>query len=164
MKRRLLLIVHCLEILALAAWFGGLVAIIGAVIPAVFNTVSIEVGGRMLTRTFEGYDRIVLISAAVLILGLLARTRLQTDGGSEIATVESLVLATMVSIAIFLTFYLNPAIVQLQEAAFASKEETAKHAAYATFFRYHWTARGLYLTNLLLGMGDICLKARRGVR
>jgi uncharacterized membrane protein len=163
MKRRLLLIVHCLEIFALTAWVGGLVAIMGAVIPAVFNTVSIEVGGRMLTRMFQSYDRIVLISAAVLIVGLLARTRLQTDEGPETATVEPLVLATMVSIAVFLTFYLNPAIVQLQEAAFASKEETAKHAAYATFFRYHWTARGLYLTNLILGMVAICLKARKRV-
>jgi hypothetical protein len=164
MKRRLLLTVHCLEILALAAWVGGLLAIIGAVIPAVFNSVSIEVGGRMLTRTFQGYDRIVLISAALLILGLLARALLETDGASQIAVGEPLVLATMISIAVFLTFYLNPAIVRLQDAAFASTEETAKHAAYATFFRYHWTARGLYLTNLILGMGVICLKARRGVR
>jgi hypothetical protein len=164
MKRRLLLIVHCLEILALAAWFGGLVAIIGAVIPAVFNTVSIEVGGRMLTRTFEGYDRIVLISAAVLILGLLARTRLQTDEGPEIATAEPLVLATMVSIAVFLVFYLNPAIAKLQEAAFASRDEVAKRSAYVAFFRYHWTARGLYIANLMLGMVAICLMARKGVR
>ncbi|HEY3197125.1 MAG TPA: DUF4149 domain-containing protein [Nitrospirales bacterium] len=164
MKTRLLLVVHCLELLALAAWVGGLVTIIGAVVPAVFNTVSVEAGGRMLTRTFQGYDWIVLISAAVLILGLLIRTRLQTDGGPEIATVEPLLLATMVSIAVLLVFYLNPAIVKLQEAAFASKDELAKRSAYVAFFRYHWTARGLYVANLLLGVVAICLKARRGVR
>jgi uncharacterized membrane protein len=164
MKKRLLLVVHCLEILALAAWVGGLVTIIGAVIPAVFNTVSVEAGGRMLTRTFQGYDRIVLMSAAVLILGLLARTRLQTDEGSEIAATEPLLLATMVSIAVLLVFFLNPAIAKLQEAAFASKDEVAKRSTYVAFFRYHWTARALYVANLILGVAALCLKARKGVR
>jgi hypothetical protein len=164
MKKRLLLVVHGLEILALAAWVGGLVTIIGAVVPAVFNTVSVEVGGRLLTRTFQGYDRIVLISAAVLILGLLARTRLQTDEGPGIAASEPLLLATMVSIAVLLVFYLNPAITKLQEAAFASKDEVAKQSAYVAFFRYHWTARALYVANLILGVVAICVKARKEVR
>jgi hypothetical protein len=140
------------------------VTIIGAVVPAVFNTVSVEAGGRTLTRTFQGYDRIVMISGAVLIVGLLGRTRLQTDGGHEIATTEPLLLATMVGIAVFLVFYLNPAIAKLQEAAFASKDEMAKRAAYLAFFRYHWTARGLYVANLILGVVAICLKARKGIR
>ena len=164
MKKRFLLVVHCLEILALAAWVGGLVTIIGAVVPAVFNTVSVEIGGRILTRTFQGYDWIVLISAAVLILGLLVRTRLQTEGGLEIATAETLLLATMVGIAVFLVFYLNPSIAKLQEAAFAAKDEVARRSAYVAFFRYHWTARVLYVANLMLGVFAICLKTRKGVR
>ena len=138
--------------------------IIAAVIPAVFNTATMEVGGRMLTRTFQGYDRLVLISAAVLILGQLARSRLSTGAGSEIGRGETLVLATMVSIALFLALYLNPEIVRLQDLAFASKEEMAKRVAYDLFFRDHWIARGLYLLNLGLGLIAICVKVRRWAR
>jgi uncharacterized membrane protein len=159
--RKLILVAQCVEILALAVWVGGLLAIIAAVIPAVFNTTTMEVAGRMLTRTFQGYDRLVLASAAVLLLSLLARSRLQRDAGSKVGMEEVLLQGSMISIAVFLTFYLNPQTARLQEAAFASTEELAKSSAYAAFFRYHWIARALYLTNLCLGIAAICVKVRK---
>ena len=59
--------------LALVVWVGGLVSIIAAVIPAVFNTISMETGGRMLTRMFQGYDRLALVSAGLIVAGTLVR-------------------------------------------------------------------------------------------
>jgi len=164
MKKLAVVVVHCLEILALAAWVGGLIGIMAAVIPAVFNIASMQVGGRMLTRTFENYDLLVLISAAVLILGLLVRSRLYIDTGAEIGMGEPFLLAIMVSIAVFLTFYLNPEIERLQAAAFAAHEEAVKRSAYDAFFRYHWSARGLYLLNFGLGIALMCVKVRKWSR
>ena len=162
--KKILLVAHCMELLALSVWVGGLMVIMAAVIPAVFNIAPMELGGRVLTRTFQGYDRLVLISAAVLILGLLARGRLHTDAGSKIGMGEPLVLATMVTIALFLALYLNPEIVRAQEIAFISKEEAAKRSAYDAFFHYHWIARGLYLLNFGLGIAAICMKVRTWTR
>jgi hypothetical protein len=70
----------------------------------------------------------------------------------------------MVMVAGFLTMYLNPEIVRLQELAFAASEETAKPAAYGDFFRLHWIARALYLINLGLGISVLCLKVRAWAR
>jgi uncharacterized membrane protein len=157
--KKLLVVVDCLEMLALAVWVGGLMTIMAAVIPAVFNTMSMEAGGRMLTRTFQGYDRLVLISAGVLMVGLLARSQLSTNADARIGK-EALLFTTMLSIAALLAFYLNPEIVRLQEAAFASQDETAKRSTYDAFFRLHKIARALYLLNFALGIAAICVKVR----
>jgi uncharacterized membrane protein len=157
--KKISVVVQCLEMLALAAWVGGLMAIMAAVIPAVFNTVSMEAGGRMLTRTFQCYDRLVLISAGVWMVGLVARAQLRTDAGARIGR-EALLFTTMLSIAVLLAFYLNPEIVRLQEAAFAAQDEDAKRSAYDAFFRLHRIARVLYLLNFALGIAAICVKVR----
>ena len=50
-----------LEWLALGVWVGGLLVLIGAVIPAVFNTFGgQDSGGLFLTRVFEGYHRFMI--------------------------------------------------------------------------------------------------------
>ena len=54
-----------LELTALGTWIGGLIILVGAVIPAVFNTFGgQDSGGFFLTRAFEGYNRIVLIAGS----------------------------------------------------------------------------------------------------
>jgi hypothetical protein len=161
--RKILVVVHCLEMLALAAWVGGLMTIMAAVIPAVFNTIGMETGGRMLTRTFQGYDRLVLISGGVLMVGLLGRARLATDPGKTIRR-EVLLVTIMLSIAVFLAFYLNPKIVHLQEVAFGAQDDATKRSAYDGFFRLHKIARALYLLNFALGIAAICAKVRQWTR
>ena len=60
------------ELLALAVWIGGLLVLVAAVIPAVFNTFGgQDTGGFFLTRAFDGYNRLVLGSAAILITDIL---------------------------------------------------------------------------------------------
>jgi hypothetical protein len=56
-----------LEWLALGVWVGGLLVLIGAIIPAVFNTFGgQDLGGLFLTRAFEGYHRFVIGALAIL--------------------------------------------------------------------------------------------------
>ena len=152
-----------MEILALTVWVGGLVSIIAAVIPAVFNTIGMESGGHMLTRTFQGYDRLVLVSAGLIVAGMLVRVFVSGPWTEQIGITELALLATMVVIAMALTFWLTPETARLQELAFSAKED-AKRAAYDGFFVYHRVARALYIVNLGLGIALLCVKVRKWVR
>ena len=59
MRQGLIVCIIC-ELLALAIWIGGLVVLVAAVIPALFNTFGgQDTGGFFLTRAFEGYNRLV---------------------------------------------------------------------------------------------------------
>ena len=160
--RKLIVVCQCVEVIALAVWVGGLVTIIAAIIPAVFGSpVTIEAGGRLLTKTFHGYDRLVLVSAGALMLSMLTREVVAKD---LISRPEWAVAGIMVMVAVGLTFYLNPEVVRLQELAFAERETEAKKAAYEAFFHYHWIARALYLINLGLGATLLCMKVWKWVR
>lgn len=148
----------------MAVWAGGLVGIIASVIPAVFNgTVSMEAGGRILTRTFQGYDRMVLVSAGLIMIGTLVRVAAAGPWREQIGMTELSLLATMVVIAGSLAFWLNPETVRLQELAFSAQEGT-KRAAYEEFFVYHRAARALYIINLGLGIALLCVKVKKWVR
>jgi len=151
------------EALALAVWVGGLASIIAAVIPAVFTTIGMETGGRMLTRTFQGYDRLVLVSAGLIVAGTLVRVFVSGPWREQIGMIELALLATMIVFAMTLTFWLTPETTRLQELAFSAKEE-AKRAAYDEFFVYHRVARALYILNLGLGIALVCVKVRKWVR
>ena len=60
-----------LEFLALGVWIGGLIVLVGAVIPAVFNTWGgQESGGFLLTRAFEGYNHLVVVALIVLVAAM----------------------------------------------------------------------------------------------
>jgi uncharacterized membrane protein YkgB len=150
--------------LALAVWVGGLVSIIAAVIPAVFNTISMETGGRMLTRMFQGYDRLALVSAGLIVTGTLVRIYVSTGTWREqIGMAELALLATMAVIVTTLVFGLTPETARLQEIVFAAKDD-AKRIAYDNFFVYHRVARALYITNLGLGITVLCVKVKQWAR
>jgi uncharacterized membrane protein len=156
--RRILVIVKCLELLALSVWVGGLIVIIAAVIPAVFNTASMEAGGRIMTRTFQGYDRLVMISTGVLMIGWTVRASI--SGRQAVSTLEAAIVIAMMAVALLLIVYVNPTTVRFQDAAFAATENT-KSASYTAFFRYHWLARSLYMVNLALGICALYSKVRQ---
>jgi uncharacterized membrane protein len=167
------LIVCCtIELLALSIWIGGLVVIVAAVIPAVFNSFGMEPGGRFLTLVFDGYNR--LTAAAILILttasGWRAWQTWREGGGSgrwpaaALPRLELALLSVMILIAVLIIMVLGPESVTLQERAFAVQDEAAKKAAYAAFFQTHTVVRGLYLLNLVLGIVLLAVKARSWIR
>lgn len=153
-----------MEVLALAVWVGGLISIIAAVIPAVFNTIGMEAGGRMLTRMFHGYDRLALVSAGLLVAGTLVRIYGSAGNWREqIGMMELVLLTTMVAFVTILWFWLTPETARLQEIAFGAKDD-AKRLAYDNFFAYHRVARALYIINLGLGIALLCVKAGKWAR
>jgi uncharacterized membrane protein len=140
------------EWLALGIWVGGLVVLVAAVLPAVFNTFGgQDAGGLFLTRAFEGYNRLVLGAIVVLAGGMGWRAwkapLRYTAGRSEV-----LVFAAMVLIAGVIIFYLHPLAAARQADAFALKAGNGRKEAFEAFFKLHMPVRSLYIVNLCLGL------------
>ncbi len=152
-----------LEWLALGVWVGGLLVLIGAVIPAVFNTFGgQDLGGLFLTRVFEGYHRFVIGALAILY----AASWYRWWSGNPAVGVgwgEMMVLAGMGVIAGIIIVWLHPSAAALQAQAFAAQEEAAKKAAFEALFRILMPVRWLYMVNLVLGILLIGIKAKRSL-
>jgi uncharacterized membrane protein len=161
-KRSLLLVCHTIELVALAIWIGGLVVIIGAVIPAAFNSFGMEPAGRFLTRVFDGYNRLVVGAVILLTLASGCRFWLSADGLADAAVRRSelFVFSLMIGIAAMIIIVLGPSSVTLQEQAFAANDEAARRTAYGAFFKSHTVIRGLYLANLGLGIALLTIKLK----
>ncbi|MFO0707441.1 MAG: hypothetical protein U0412_11375 [Nitrospira sp.] len=141
-----------LEWLALGLWVGGLLVLVAAVIPAVFNTFGgQDSGGFFLTRAFEGFNRVVLGSLAVLVAGMMWRYRVHHPVMAP-TRAEVAVLGTMVLIAALIIGVLHPQAAALQADAFAIKDEAARKAAFQAFFKVHMPVRALYMVNVCLGI------------
>lgn len=152
-----------LEWLALGIWVGGLLVLIGAVIPAVFNTFGgQDSGGFFLTRAFEGYNRFVIGVMATLCVTSWYRWW-SGEQAVAVSRAELAVLAGMVVIAGVIIVWLHPQAASLQAQAFAVKEEAARKAAFEAFFRIHMPVRSLYMVNLVLGILLIGMKTKRSL-
>lgn len=141
-----------LEWVALGVWVGGLVILVAAVIPAVFNTFGgQDSGGFFLTRTFEGFNRAVLVAIVVMVAGMGWRRWVQHPVMAP-TTFEMVLLGVMVLIAGIIIGVLHPQAARLQAEAFAIKDDTARKAALGAFFKLHMPVRALYMVNLCLGI------------
>lgn len=152
-----------LEWLALGIWVGGGLVLIGAVIPAVFNTFGgQDSGGLFVTRAFEGYHRFMIGALAVLWAGLWYRW---WSGDSTVAVGQSemLVLAGITAITGMIIVWLHPSAAALQAQAFATHEEEAKKAAFEALFRLLKPLRWIYTVDLILGIFLIGIRAKRSL-
>ena len=135
--------------------------LVGAVIPAVFNTFGgQESGGLFLTRAFEGYNRLVVV-ALVMLTSAMAYRHWIAEPVATVSRGEWLLLSAMGGIAGVIILVLHPQAAALQAEAFGLREEQAKKAAFEAFFRLHKPIRSLYVVNVLLGMWLLVLKAKR---
>jgi len=148
-----------LEWLALGIWVGGLLVLIGAVIPAVFNTFGgQDIGGLFLTQAFEGYNHFVI--GAMTILCAAAWYRWWSgDQAVAVSRGELALLAGMVLIAGVIIIVLHPYATSLQAQAFAVKEEAARKAAFEALFRVLLPVRLIYMVNLAMGILLIGIRA-----
>jgi uncharacterized membrane protein len=162
-QSRLLSVSYTLEILALAVWIGGLVVIVASVIPAVFNTLGMEAGGRFLARVFNGYNHLIAVAIVVLVASGTWRLYAGTHGlpEAQLARSELLLMTAMIVIACVIAFVLAPKTIQLQEAAFVARSKTAQKVAYDAFFESHRIVRALYVTNLGLAVALTAVKIQR---
>jgi uncharacterized membrane protein len=151
------------EYLALGVWVGGLIVLVGAVIPAVFNTFGgQDSGGFFLTRAFEGYNRLV-VAALIILVSAMGYRRWQ---GAPLAVSrgEWVLLSIMGAIAGLIILVLHPYAAALQAQAFGLKDEQARKAAFEAFFRFHMPIRSLYVVNVVLGVWLLALKAKRSIQ
>lgn len=148
-----------LEWLALGIWVGGLLVLIGAVIPAVFNTFGgQDIGGLFLTQAFEGYNHFVI--GAMTILCAAAWYRWWSgDQAVAVSRGELALLAGMVLIAGVIIIVLHPYATSLQAQAFVVKEEAARKAAFEALFRVLLPVRLIYMVNLAMGILLIGIRA-----
>jgi len=137
--------------------------LVGAVIPAVFNTFGgQESGGLFLTKAFEGYNRLVVIALVVLLVAMGYR---QWRGEAvAVSRSEWILLSAMGGIAGLIILVLHPQAAALQAEAYGLKDEEAKKAAFEAFFRLHKPIRSLYVVNGLLGISLLVLKAKRSLQ
>jgi len=137
--------------------------LVGAVIPAVFNTFGgQESGGLFLTKAFEGYNRLVVIALVVLLVAMGYR---QWRGEAVVVSrSEWILLSAMGGIAGLIILVLHPQAAALQAEAYGLKDEEAKKAAFEAFFRLHKPIRSLYVVNGLLGISLLVLKAKRSLQ
>lgn len=152
-----------LEWLALGLWVGGMAVLIGAVIPAVFNTFGgQDSGGLLLTRAFEGYQRFVIGAVVVLSASCWYRW---WSGNQAVAVgrAEMIVLVAMVVIVSIIILVLHPQAVALQAEAFAAQGEAAKKAAFEALFRVLMPIRILYGVTLVLGVVLMGIKTHRSL-
>lgn len=97
-----------LEWLALGVWVGGMLVLIGAVIPAVFNTFGgQDSGGVFLTRAFEGYNHLVIGAMAIMCAASCYRWW-SGDPAVTVGRGEMTLLAGMVTIAGIIVAVLHP--------------------------------------------------------
>jgi len=152
-----------LEWLALGVWVGGGLVLMGAVIPAVFNTFGgQDSGGLFLTKAFEGYHRFMIGALVILWVALWYRWW----SGSPVVGVgrgEMIVLAGMVVITGLIIVWLHPAAAALQAQAFAAQEEAAKKAAFEALFRVLKPIRWIYMVDLVLGVFLIGIRVKRSL-
>ncbi len=155
-----------LEFLGLMMWIGGFTAILTMVVPAVFNTLDMETGGRFLRRVFDGYHTltggivIVFIGTTIFRYRQYRREpeRTPPPTRSEIGLVITLALVTCVIVGV-----LGPQTVRLQEAAFAAESQEAKQAAFDAFFQLHMIVRALHVINVGIAVSLLAVKFRQWV-
>jgi uncharacterized membrane protein len=152
------------EFLALGVWVGGLIVLVGAVIPAVFNTFGgQDSSGFFLTRAFEGYNRLVLVALVILITAMAYR-HWRGRAAAAVSRGEWILVSLMGGIAGVIILVLHPHAAALQAQAFALKDEQARKAAFEAFFRLHMPIRSLYVVNVVLGIWLLVLKTKRSLQ
>jgi uncharacterized membrane protein len=156
-----------LEILGLALWVGGLLVIIGVVIPAIFNSsINMEPAGRFLRRVFDGFGLMTVgVLTALLFIAGIRYWRFGFDSSSlfSVSRFEWILLGAMVLVTASILGFLGPKAVALQELAFEAVSKEDKDIAYSEFFRLHMIVRGLHMVNLGLAATLFILKLRKAV-
>ena len=156
-----------LELLGLMMWIGSLTALLTMVIPAVFNTLGMETGGRFLRRVFDGYNAVTSGVVVVLIGTALFRYwkhRQEPEGNPPVKRSEIGLLTALTFVTVLVVVVLGPKAVALQEIAFQADSPEAKKTALEAFFRMHMIVRALHLINAGLAVSLLVVKFRYWVR
>ncbi|RMH04637.1 MAG: DUF4149 domain-containing protein [Nitrospirae bacterium] len=152
-----------LELLGLVCWVGGLALILVAIIPSVFTTMNMELGGQFLRKVFERYNTLTGGVVLLLVVTTAYRAWMSREGveGSHVPPVprrEWILLAMLGVMTGAIVLVIDPYVATLQHAAFSAQSEQEKHVAYEAFFRVHVLIRALHLLNGGLALGLLVVK------
>lgn len=156
-----------LELLGLMVWIGGLAVLLTAVIPAVFNTLGMETGGRFLRRVFDGYNTMTSGIVVVFIGTALFRywkNRWEPNRSLPLRRSEICLLVALTVVTFLVVVVLGPEAVELQEAAFTADLQKTKKTALEAFFRMHMIVRALHLINAGIAISLLIVKFRHWIR
>ena len=155
------------ELLGLTIWIGGLAVILTTVIPAVFNTLGMEQGGRFLRKVFDGYNNLTS-GIVILLLGTAAirtwKVRQMPERILSVSRSEWGILIALVLVTGSIVLILGPQAIALQEIAFAADTQEAKKTAYDAFFRTHMIVRALHLINAGFAISLLVVKFRQWIQ
>ena len=155
------------ELLGLTIWIGGLAVILTTVIPAVFNTLGMEQGGRFLRKVFDGYNNLTS-GIVILLLGTAAirtwKVRQMPERILSVRRSEWGILIALVLVTGSIVLILGPQAIALQEIAFAADTQEAKKTAYDAFFRTHMIVRALHLINAGFAISLLVVKFRQWIQ
>ena len=153
-----------LELLGLMMWIGSLTALLTMVIPAVFNTLGMETGGRFLRRVFDGYNA-VIVGVVVVLIGTASfrywKHRQEPQENPPLKRSEVGLLMALTFVTVLVVAVLGPKGVALQEIAFEADSQEAKKTALEAFFRMHMIVRALHLINAGLAVSLLVVKFRQ---
>ena len=155
------------ELLGLTIWIGGLAVILMTVIPAVFNTLGIEQGGRFLRKVFDGYNNLTSAIVILLLSTAALRTWKVQSMPNQIVSVsreEWVLLGSLVFVTGLIVLILGPKAIELQESAFSAETQEAKKIAYDAFFRTHMIVRVLHLINMGVAVSLLIIKFRQWLK
>ncbi|NKB82610.1 MAG: DUF4149 domain-containing protein [Nitrospirales bacterium] len=159
-------LIDLIELFALGIWIGGLIMIMSAVIPAVFNSMGMEPAGHFLRRVFDGYN--IIVGSIVVLLLLTSGFRLwfgaiESNDVFSIGRVEIGLLIGMILMTGLIVGLLGPKAIYLQEQAFAAEQGPLRKAAYDAFFRLHMIVRALHMMNWVLAVVLFVVKIKRWI-
>lgn len=156
-----------LDLLGLMMWIGGFTAILTMVVPAVFNTLEMETGGRLLRRVFDGYHTltsgiVIVFTGTTFIRSWQARR--EPEWNSPPTRWEIGLVAVLAGVTCVIVWGLGPQAVRLQEAAFEAESRETKQAAFEAFFQLHMIVRALHLINVGVAVSLLVVKCRRWIQ
>ena len=126
-----------LELLGLMMWIGSLTALLTMVIPAVFNTLGMETGGRFLRRVFDGYNAVV-VGVVVVLIGTASfrywKHWQEPKENPPLKRSEVGLLTALTFVTVLVVAVMGPKAVALQEIAFEADSQEAKKTALEAFF------------------------------
>jgi hypothetical protein len=117
---RLVTSIAVVQVLAIALWVGGLIALGAVVAPIVFRVVPAPTSADAMTLVFGRFDRVSIACAAVALVAeaaFAAATRTRERGkATRVDLVRAAALTIAAALAIVIGAWLSPGIAELHHA------------------------------------------------
>ncbi len=155
----MLVVLRYVELLALALWVGGMVFFVAIASPAIFRTLGLEAGGKLIRLVFNKYYRLGYACGAA---GAGAGWALCVVAGApRFGPLVPALVSGMIGIFLYMGLILRPQILKVREALGPLDGLPADHAGKGLFQRMHRRSVLLNAAVLAAGLAALFLIAQR---